>query len=362
MAPEISTSSLLSPLERAVLIAVLYGDLFDHPLTGDELHRFLGHRCPDRGLLDLAIENLDGRFLGRDQDFIFWRGREQTIDVRRRRQRLAAGRWTPARRFARWLGWVPFLRMVAVCGSQAMDNGDRDGDVDLFLITEPGRLWLVQSMTMVLRRVGRGLGIDICPNYLLTVDALEVEERNLYTAREAAQAVPLWGESAYESFLAANRWIDDFLPQGFAGVAPEGRQGTDVVRRFLEPTPRHRLTAMLESIFGGRLGDFVDRAVHRGLLLYYRLRLRRHGWRRQQIEQAYRRDRQVVVTGGYAAAVARRFVDRGVEVLGEHLSASELRDAFFGQTGDEASRSRTDHETPDPLYAGLMATRYGGGS
>ena len=351
MAPATSNPEPLSPLERAVLATVLYGDLFDHPLTADELHRYLGVACPDRRALERAVEALDGRCLGTGEGFVFWRGREATIEVRRRRRALAAERWPPARRFARWLGWVPFLRMVAVCGSQAVDNGDDDGDVDLFLITEPGRLWLVQSMTMVLRRCGRLLGIDVCPNYLLTSDALAIEARSLYAAREAAQAVPLWGRRAYARFREANRWIEGFLPQ----LAVEERAVPD-------SRPRHRLTALVERLLAGRLGDLADRAVHRTLLVYYRLRLRRHGWGRRQIERAYCRDRQVVITGGYAAAVARRFIDRGIDELGDLLSADELRAVFFGPVDDPADPSRAGREAPDPLYAGLMATRYGSGS
>ncbi len=352
MAPESSSSDRLSSLQRAVLLTVLYGDLFDHPLTRGELHRFLTVPCPDPEALEQAVEALDGRYLGTARGLVFRRGREATVDLRLRRSRLAAERWPPARRFARWLGWVPFLRMVAVCGSQAVENGDADGDVDLFLITEPGRLWLVQSLTMVLRRAGRLLGIDVCPNYLLTSGALEIQERDLYTAREAAQAMPLWGEAAYDRFLEANRWIDDFQPQRSIGEC----------RRFLESVPRRRLTSALEVVLGGRLGDVADRAVHRALLFYYRLRLRRYGWRRQEIERAYRRDRQVVVTGGYAAAVARRFVDRGAAMFGDAMSADELRGVFFGEASAGAGESPADRETPDPLYAGLMATRYGGGS
>ncbi len=352
MAPETSSPEPLPLLHRAVLVTVLYGDLFDHPLTVGELHRFLTAPCPDREALERAVEALDGRYLGTDRGFVFRRGREATVDVRLRRRRLAAERWPKARRFARWLGWVPFLRMVAVCGSQAVENGDDDGDVDLFLITEPRRLWLVQSLTMVLRRTGRLLGIDVCPNYLLARDTLEIEGRDLYAAREAAQALPLWGEAAYQSFLDANRWVDDVLPQRAAGDS----------RRFLEPAPRHRLTSMLEAILDGRLGDVADRAVHRALLLYYRLRLRRHGWRRRQIEHAYTRDRQVVVTGGYASAVARRFVERGAAVFDGVLSTDELTAAISGATSGLDDEPGAEPDAPDPLYAGLLATRYGGGS
>ncbi len=340
----------LSPLEFAVLVTVLYGDLFDHPLTPEELHRFLTVPCPDRAELETALAALDGRYLSRTRGFVCWRGREATIEVRRRRRELAAGRWRAARRFARWLAWVPFLRAVAVCGSQAVDNGDEDGDVDLFLITAPGRLWLVQSAAMALRRAGRLLGVDFCPNYLLSEPDLAVANRSLYSAREAAQAVPLWGGEAYGRFLQANGWIGGFLPQ----------LDLDERRRLAAPRPRHRLTRALERALGGRLGDLLDRAVYRALLRYYALRLAKHGWSRREIERAYRRDRQEVITGGYAAAVAERFVERGLAGLGGAVSADELRRWFLGADG-RALEAEDRREDPDPLYAGLMAARYGGG-
>lgn len=350
MASTAASPESLPPLQRAILLTVLYSDLFDHPLTGDELHRFLMAPCPERQDLDRALAALTGRHLATPEGFVCRPGREATIEVRRRRRRLAAGRWPPAERFARWLGWVPFLRMVAVCGSQAVENGDDDGDVDLFLITAPGRLWLVQSLTMALRRVGRRLGVELCPNYLLTTDRLELETRNLYTAREAAQVVPLWGGDAHERFLAANRWIEGFLPQ----LRLDDRHGR------LRARPRHLLTAALERLLGGRLGDALDRAIHRTLLRYYRRRLRRHGWSAEDVERAYRRDRQEVITGGYGAAVAERFVERGARELSEVLSRDELKSWFYG--GDGQAGAPAAVAAPDPLYAGLMTARYGGGS
>ncbi|MEM7357395.1 MAG: hypothetical protein AAF657_41660, partial [Acidobacteriota bacterium] len=275
---------------------------------------------------------------------------------RQERRALAAKRWPPARRFARWLSRVPFLRMVAVCGSQAMENGAQDGDVDLFLITVPGRLWLAQAATMTLRRLGRWLGLDLCPNYLMTTDALTIERHNLYTAREATQVVPLWGAKAHAAFLDANPWIDSFLPQARVLARSGERQ------RFLEGGRQHGSTAILERLLGGRLGDALDRTIHRVLLRYYHWRLRRHGWSREAIAQAYRRDRQMVITGGYAKAVAQRFLEQGERQLADTVGADELRRWFFGDTAATPGEpAQATDEAPDPLYAGLMATRYGGG-
>ncbi len=331
-------------------MTVLYGDLFDYPLTVDEIHRYLVAPSDRRDVLDEALQSLAERTLSVGDGWVCLRGRESTIATRERRRQMAAGRWSQARRFGRWLSRIPFLRMVAVCGSQAMENGDEDGDIDLFLITAPGRLWLVQSLTMIFRRAGRWLGVELCPNFLVTTEALQLEERNLYTAREVAQVMPLWGEEAYDAFHTANGWVRSFLPQF---------EGADR-RRFLQPRPRRGSTAALEWLLGGVVGDSLDRTVHRLLLTYYRWRLRRHGWDRTQIERSYRRDRQTVITGGFSAAVARRFVERGARYFVGVISADELERCFFGaaEPVDDRDKSRVE---PDPLYAGILATRYGGG-
>ncbi len=345
-------------LEAGVRLTILYGDLFDHPLTADELQRYMPTPCSDREtfarlLAELCTEGV----LMRDGELFCRPGREATFALRRRRARLAAPRWLAAQGFAAWLAWVPFLHMVAVCGSQAVDNGDGDGDVDLFLITAPERLWLVQAITMVLRRPGRWrYGVEICPNFLLCGDRLALEGRDLYAAREAAQTVPLWGEEAYGAFLAANRWITEFLPQIDLTV-PLRSQALSERRRYLRPQPRHRLTRWLEKLLAGHLGNFLDRSIHRSMLLYYRWRLRSRGFRKPQIENAYRRDRQVVITGGYARAVARRFRERAKVELADLPQAVELSRRLFPLADDpEAPSSPAE---ADPLYASLFDERYG---
>lgn len=327
-------------LERAVLLTLVYSDLFDYPLTAAELRRFLPVRCGDEELA-AALAALDGH-VGRRDDYLFLAGREAIVDLRRRRAALAGRRWRAARRFAAWLRRVPFLRMVAVCGSQAVDNGGDDGDVDLFLITEPRRLWIVQSITMVLRRLARlRLGVEICPNYLLTRERLAIDDRNLYTAREIAQAVPLWGDDDFRRFRDANRWVARFLPRAELGAATG------------EPARERR--GLVERLLGGRFGDRLDRAVYRTLLVYYRLRLRRRGWSRDDIERAYRPDRQSLIADGYSSAVARSFLERARETLertGDAVTPEELRRFFHGEG--------TPAERPDPHFAAIFAERYGG--
>ncbi len=214
--------------------------------------------------------------------------------------------------------------MAAVCGSQAMENAGEDGDVDFFLITAPRCLWIVHFCAMVLRRVAGVVpearqrdtvaGVKMCPNYLLTLDSLEVEPRHLYAAREIAQAVPLWGEPAYDAFLDANAWVRDYLPC----LDPRER------RRRLRRPPRSPVQRVLERLLAGIVGRAADRVLYNLLTSYYSLRWRRHGWRRGDLRRAYRRDRQALVGGGFGRSVAAALRQRLRERLAGEGLAHEL--------------------------------------
>jgi hypothetical protein len=90
--------------------------------------------------------------------------------------------------------------------------------------------------------------VTLCPNYFLSENALVLNERNLFTAHEVAQMVPLAGWETYASFRHLNRWTERFLPN--AGGPPRriaaSPHGARRVRRLTEAALRTRLGGRLE--------------------------------------------------------------------------------------------------------------------
>jgi hypothetical protein len=228
-------------LERAIVEAVAYADVFDYPLTADEVHRYLNGVTASRAGVRATLANgrLVPRLLSHAGRYYCLRGREAVIETRRERARLSATYWRRALGYGRLIAGLPFVRLVAVTGALAMDNV-ADDDVDYMIITEPGRLWSCRALVVAVVRWAALGGITLCPNYFLSENALVLSERSLFTAHEVAQMVPLAGWDTYDTFRRLNRWTERFLPNAggpprrVAAGAPRGRRARAGLR------PAHR--------------------------------------------------------------------------------------------------------------------------
>ena len=203
----------------AAVRAVVYGDLFDFPLTFEEIVRFLpGVSAPPAQVAaSLDDPRLSSALLTRADGFYCLRGREHLGGIRRERQERSAAHWQRARGVGRVLSRTPFVRLVAVTGAVAVSNCADGADVDLLVITAPARVWLTRGFVVLLSRALPAPAL--CPNYVLAESRLALRDRDFYAARELAQMVPLYGAETYRRLLAANPWARVFLPNAFPPVA-----------------------------------------------------------------------------------------------------------------------------------------------
>ena len=204
----------LSPLERAILQAVGYADVFDFPLTAAEIWRNLVEVAAgeEEVLAALNSARLTPTRLITQEGYYMLPGRSGLVELRRRRAAASARLWTRANHYGRLIASLPFVRMVAVTGALAVNNSEPGDDIDYLIVTEPGRLWLARAFTILLVKRAARRGDLICPNYFLSDQALALPERDLFTAHELAQMAPLAGYDVYLRMLALNAWAGDFLP------------------------------------------------------------------------------------------------------------------------------------------------------
>jgi len=246
-----AATSSYQAVRRAILVTLIYADLFDYALTGDEVHRYLIAQAASAAYVTAM---LDGDAELRDhivqtEDRFHLSGRRHLADIRRERVAASADLWPVAQRYGARIARLPFVRLVGVTGALAMNNARPDDDIDLFILAQPGRLWLCRLLVLGVVKLAARRGYVLCPNFLLSTDHLRLSERNLFTAHEVVQMVPLEPNAWYGAFIEANGWVKDFLPNAFAGGTPEARSSS----------PQRLPVRLAAGLLSARVFDPVER-------------------------------------------------------------------------------------------------------
>ncbi len=226
-----------------------YADVFDYPLTADEVYRYLP--LADASFDEVAQILADETFFSKTEDYYPLREREGIVEIRQRRAKVAMRLWRKATRYGQIIASLPFVRMVAVTGSLAMNNTDEGKDIDFMIVTAPRHLWTCRALTLLVARFAKLEGVHLCPNYLVTMKALELEEHSLYVAHELAQMVTLSGMEVYAEMRRLNGWMADYLPKAL--MAPEMPPGLKRVQK------RSGIQRALEILFRLPLANWFER-------------------------------------------------------------------------------------------------------
>ena len=236
-------------LREAVLQTAVYADVFDYPLTLAEIYRYLSGMRASREEVKRVLH--EGSVLHASDEYYTLPNREGLAGVRRQREQIAGRLWPMAIWYGRMIACLPFVRMVAVTGSLAMCNVDRDPDIDYFIVTAPGRLWMVRAMVLAVARAAALQGVRLCPNYLVTEEALIFPTQTLYAAHELSQMVPIFGLDLYERICRLNPWRDRFLPNAH-GLPPITDQ---ISIRAVNPA----LKPLFENLLRLPPGEWIER-------------------------------------------------------------------------------------------------------
>lgn len=235
-----------SSLERAILETLAYSDVFDYPLTLNELHRYLTYPTTLEEVRN-CLDTLSS--IHSVSDFYFLPTRDSIVGIRSEREKESLPAFRRALVYGRILGIFPFVRMVAMTGSLAVLNLSKDADMDYMLITRTGRLWLARAIAVTFGRIMRLFGDRICVNLLVTESALEWQSQDLYSAREMCQMIPISGADIYQQLRAENPWIETYLPN--AKFTPATTPETQPRRAWLQK--------LYEFLLGGKLGDALEK-------------------------------------------------------------------------------------------------------
>lgn len=261
------TNTMTCRTERSIWRVLLYFEVFSYPLTAEEVFHYLDlpfgttEGPAAREEVSDALNGLVARgSIVRFGDFYQIQNRPSWAEARLDWNRRADTYLPIANRVSRLIACFPFIRAVFVSGSLSKHCMKPDSDIDFFLITAPGRLWLTRTLLVLFKKIFLFNSHKyFCVNYFIDTEHLEIEEKNLFTATEIVTLLPLYGQEWCARFSEANNWAQrryPNFPKRISGATPSDRRGWG--------------KKLAEYLLGGRPGAWLDRKAMRLTVWFWR--------------------------------------------------------------------------------------------
>ena len=262
-------------LRNSVLATLVYFNNIEYPLTLLELYKNLifninkdlFHNLNETNLSLSELENFIikdpclSKIVDNKQGFYFIFDNKKIVDTRNVRFGLSEIKYKKALRVAKLLSKFPFIKLIAVCNTLSYSNVTINSDLDFFIVVSKNRLWLTRSMLFVfldlfrLRPKGENTKDKVCLSYFVTEDNLNLENASLngydiYYYYWLAGLVIIYDNKNFsDSFYNHNKWLKKYLPF-FLQIKINKRR---------KISNNSEIKIILEKIFKGRLGDYLER-------------------------------------------------------------------------------------------------------
>lgn len=199
--------------ESFLFRALLYFDLFNFPLTLEEIIRFTNFTNSQKAQATLNKWNLQGLIFKEGKYFMLGPASDK-VEARKKAMFRADCMISQGLKNATLINNFPYVRGVFFSGSISKGVVATDGDIDFFIIAKPGRLWLCRTLLALYKKVFLlGSHKFFCINYFIDTRHPEIEEKNIFTATEMITLVPVCGNAeVMHDFYSANHWVRDFYP------------------------------------------------------------------------------------------------------------------------------------------------------
>ena len=245
----VEKATVLNPVSKNILRILLYFDIFKHPLRKEEIFH-----CSCEPLVTLSMVEAELNFLLSQNILVLSKGfylleNNQHHVLRRLSGEAAAQKaLKTAYRFSKFISLFPFVRGVCISGSLSKGYMDRETDIDYFIITATGRLWLSRSLLVLFKKIFLlNSRKYFCVNYFVDEENLRIPDKNFFTATELAFIVPTYNYELYARLIDRNNWMKKYYP-----LFPMRE------KKGVLPVKKPMLKRFLELLFKGAVGEKLD--------------------------------------------------------------------------------------------------------
>jgi hypothetical protein len=200
----------MEAMRLAIIKTISYFSIFKYPLTKLELWQLLYWENSDEPKFDLfqltLADLIACGLIASHQGFVFLHGCEECIASRQENYQFSFKKYERTRRVGRMLAFIPFVLAIFVCNSLAYNNSRSSGDIDLFVVCKPKRLWLSRMLVVGLlklfrmRPTNKNKQDKFDPTFFINFEQLNLEsvafKPDIYLQYWLAQLSPLYDPTA----------------------------------------------------------------------------------------------------------------------------------------------------------------------
>ena len=260
-------------IENCLLRTLAWWDLLHYPLTSVECWYYLYQTR--EGLTEVTLVQVEQALkslaaAGRVQSAGgFWQlgGTPSYRQARLERARWAVFKRGRAIKGAKLFSYLPFVRLVGLVNTVAMEVPKAGSDIDLFIVVQPGRLWLGRLLVVLAahwrgwRQYGHYVRDRLCLSFLVTEDKLNLEPLayadDPYFKFWISSVRPLLDQGVYSRWQTANSWVGESLPNYSKCLGREADNlfGLGLIDR---PCGSGLVQRIIEALFRGQWGEWCE--------------------------------------------------------------------------------------------------------
>jgi predicted nucleotidyltransferase len=257
----------LNPLEQSIIRTLAFFDIFETPLTKEEVFRFLWQPPKtDRGSVYRTLESMyEVELIHQKSSLYYLPTKDNHIEHRNTSYPIILRKLRLAVRATKIIRYIPHIRALFVCNTVATGSAKADSDIDVFIVIDDGRLWLTRFIVTSLlglfgmRRTKRKIADKICLSFFVTTsgipfEKIAIDKPDIYLAYWLSGLLPIYDPRDVEAQIKKeNSWATALLPHAFTPTKPvdyirvDDTKFSKIIKNFFEKT------------WGGSYGDLLNR-------------------------------------------------------------------------------------------------------
>ena len=209
-------------LRAEIFKTMIWFDLFSHPLTVYEIFKYVNYSCKLNDVI-IELENLSDKIKHKN-GFYYLASREEIVEERFRRLNYFKKKIKRAKRFSKLINKIPSVWGVAASNVIGDHNLKESSDIDFFIITSPGKIWLTRFFCTFLAKIlhlrpnNKTKKDKICLSFYVSSNNLNLEKyllnhKDLYFVYWLAGLEVIYSKkNIFDRFYQENSWLEKYLP------------------------------------------------------------------------------------------------------------------------------------------------------